>query len=118
MINQRLIEEIVIELLDDDEFVYECRKEIENIFKDDKIYFDDIPEILSLIIFISQKYHLFIDISQNDIYEIFSILIIKLFKKFNILQNDDPKTKKIIQSCLKLLVFHVKVQKSKYWCCF
>lgn len=121
MINHKIIEKIIQELLDDDAFVYECRKEIEDIFKDQKIDIDDIPEILSLIIIISQKYYLFMNITDDDIYEIFSILIIELFKKFKILQeeNDNPKINKIIQSSLKLLVYHVKIKKSKcscLWC--
>ena len=121
MINQKIIEKIIQELLDDDAFVYECRKEIEDIFEDQKIDIDDIPEILSLIIIISQKYYLFMNITDDDIYEIFSILIIELFKKFNILQeeNDNPKINKILQSSLKLLVYHVKIKKSKWSCwCF
>ena len=119
--NQKIIEKIIEELLDDDAFVYECRKEIEDIFEDQKIDIEDIPEILSLIIIISQKYYLFMNITDDDIYEIFSILIIELFKKFNILQekDDNPKINKVIQSSLKLLVYHVKIKKSKFsslWC--
>lgn len=119
MINQKIIEKIIIELLDDDAFVYECRKKIEEIFSDHKIQIDDIPEILSLIIIVSQKYYLFIDITEEDIYEIFSILIIQLFKKFKILQDDnEPKINRVIQSSLQLLVFQVKVKKSKFSCCW
>lgn len=120
--NHNIIDKIIQELLDDDTFVYECRKKIEDIFEDQKIDIDDIPEILSLIIIICQKHYLFMDISENDIYEIFSILIIELFKRFKIFQEEDdnPKICKVIQSSLKLLVYHVKVKKSKFSClwCF
>lgn len=116
MLPKKIIEEIVIELLDDDEFVYDCRIQIEEIFKDSKIHYDDIPEILSLVIILSQKYYLFLDITEQDIYEIFSILIIELFKKFKILNANDERVKKIIQSSLKLLVLHVEIKKNKCSC--
>lgn len=116
MQTKTIIEDIVAELLDDDEFVYDCRIKIEEIFKDNKIDYDDIPEILSLVIILSQKYYLFFDITEQDIYEIFSILIIELLKKFKILNTDDPKVNKIIQSSLKLLVLHVKINKNRCSC--
>ena len=116
METKKIIEDIVAELLDDDEFVYDCRIQIEEIVKDNKIDYDDIPEILSLVIILSQKYYLFFDITEQDIYEIFSILIIELLKKFKILNRDDPKVNKIIQSSLKLLVLHVKINKNRCSC--
>lgn len=114
--NQKIVEKIVKELLDDDEFIYECRKEIEEIFTDKKIDIDDIPDILSLIIIVSQKYYLFFNITNEDIYEIFSILIIEILKRFKILQKDDPKINKLIQSSLKLIVLHVNIKKKKCFC--
>lgn len=116
--SQKIIEKIILELLDDDEFVYECKSKIEEIFEDKKIDINDIPEILSIIIIVSKKYYLFSNISEQDIYEIFSTLTIELFKKFKILEDDDPKINKVIQSSLKLLVLHINIKKSKCgWFC-
>ena len=116
MINQKLIEQLIKQLLDDDEFVLECRIQIEEMYKDKKIDINDIPEILSLIVILSQKYYLFTNITQQDIYEIFLTLIVELFKKFNIFEEDDPKINMMIESCLKLLVLQIKIKKSNCWC--
>lgn len=115
MIDEKIILRIVNELLDDEQFVLDIKYEIDKILKDKEININDIPEILSIIIVISNKYYLFYDIDKNDIIEIFSIVIVEIFKRFNILQNEknQQKLNKIIYSSLQLLTLKITIKKHK-----
>ena len=55
----KLPEQIVRELLDDDKFVDEYKEDLSSIMKDKKFDANDMPEVLSLVVLIVQKYETF-----------------------------------------------------------
>ena len=70
-----LAENIVKELVDDDNFVNDCKNDINQILADGKFDWKDMPQVISLVVIISEKYDK-IQIDEKDIVEVFRILII------------------------------------------
>jgi len=111
---------IVKELLDDEYFVNDCKKELNEIMKDGKFDTNDLPELMQIVVLIFEKYDTF-DIEEDDIIKVFRLLIVELIKKIGSLEESNPQFDKMIDSCLKLLVLKVKTTKihKKYFsCCF
>lgn len=108
----KLPEQIVRELLDDDNFVDECKDDLSSIMKDNKFDSNDMPEVLSLVVLIVQKYETF-DVDEKDIAEVLRILIIELLKKLNLLEEAKPELEKMLDTCLKLVV--LKVKSKTFW---
>jgi len=105
----KLAENIVRELLDDDEFVNDCKNELNEIMKDKKFDFGDLPEVMSLVVLVAEKYDTF-NVDKNDIIEVFRLLIVELLKRLNIIEESNPEINKMLESCLKLLVLKVKTK--------
>ena len=114
-----LIEDVVKTLLDDDKFVADCKKELTEIMKDGKFDFKDMPEVISLVVIVYEKYgELHVD--EKDVVEVFRLLIVGLLKKLGWLQESNPEIEKMLESCLTLLALNVKSKSfwKKYfgWC--
>jgi len=103
----KIAEIVVRELLDDDNFVNECKDELIKIMQDKKFDVNDMPEVMSLVVLVLEKYDK-IKIDSEDVVEVFRLLIIELLKKHNIIENSSPEIEKMLESCLKLLVLKVK----------
>ena len=115
----KLSENIVRKLLDDDDFVNKCKNELNEIMKDKKFDSSDLPEVMSLIVLVTEKYDTF-DIDKNNIVEVFRLLIIELLKKINLIEETNSEIDKMLESCLKLLVLKVKTNtfwQKIYKCC-
>ena len=108
----KLAENIVRELLDDDIFVNECKVELMEIMKDKKFDLSDLPEVMSLVVLVVEKYDTF-NVDSNDIVEVFRLLIVELLKKYDIIEEANPEINKMLESCLKLLVLKVKTK--SFW---
>ena len=108
----KIAEIVVRELLDDDNFVNECKDELIKIMQDKKFDVNDMPEVMSLVVLVLEKYDK-IKIDSEDVVEVFRLLIIELLKKHNIIENSSPEIEKMLESCLKLLV--LKVKTSSFW---
>ena len=122
-----LSEQIVRELLDDNHFVDECKKNLSSIMEDNQFNINDIPEVISLVVLIVEKYDTF-DVNEQDIAEVLRILIIELLKKLNLLNESKSDLEKMLDACLKLVVLKVKsktfwrnlkkmLKKCRYACC-
>lgn len=114
-----LIEDVVKTLLDDDKFVADCKTELTEIMKDGKFDFKDMPELISLVVIVYDKYgELHVD--EKDVVEVFRLLIVDLLKKLGWLQESNPEIEKMLESCLTLLALNVKSKSfwKKYfgWC--
>lgn len=114
-----LIEDVVKTLLDDDKFVADCKTELTEIMKDGKFDFKDMPEVISLVVLVYDKYgELHVD--EKDIVEVFRLLIVGLLKKLGWLKESNPEIEKMLESCLTLLALNVKSKSfwKKYfgWC--
>jgi len=114
-----LIEDVVKTLLDDDKFVADCKTELTEIMKDGKFDFKDMPEVISLVVIVYEKYgELHVD--EKDVVEVFRLLIVGLLKKLGWLQESNPEIEKMLESCLTLLALNVKSKSfwKKYfgWC--
>lgn len=108
----KLPEQIVIELLDDNKFVDECKQDLSEIMKDGRFDANDMPEILSLVVLILHKYDTF-DVDEKDIAEVLRILIIELLKEVDLLDEAKPELEKMLDACLKLVV--LKVKSKSFW---
>jgi hypothetical protein len=114
-----LIEDVVKTLLDDDKFVADCKTELTEIMKDGKFDFKDMPEVISLVVIVYDKYgELHVD--EKDVVEVFRLLIVGLLKKLGWLEESNPEIEKMLESCLTLLALNVKSKSfwKKYfgWC--
>jgi|TARA_B100001093_G_scaffold326332_2_gene311335 hypothetical protein len=107
-----LIEKIVKELLDDNEFVESCKTEIQEIMKDGKFDFKDMPEVIALVVLVYEKYDK-LHVEQKDLIEVFRLLIVELLKKLNFMQESNDEINKMLESCLTLLVLQVKTK--SFW---
>tara|TARA_B100000123_G_C25710832_1_gene419859 strand:- start:411 stop:845 length:435 start_codon:yes stop_codon:yes gene_type:complete len=114
-----LTENVVNVLLDDEQFVADCKSDLDQIMKDGKFDFKDMPQVISLVVSIYTKYDK-LDINEEDIAEAFRLLIIALLKKFNMIEESNFEIESMLDSCLTLLVMKVKTKSfwSKYfgWC--
>jgi hypothetical protein len=108
----KLPEQIVRELLDDNKFVDECKENLSSIMADNQFNANDMPEVLSLVVLIVEKYDTF-DIDEKDIAEVLRILVIELLKKLNLLDEAKPDLEKMLDACLKLVV--LKVKSKTFW---
>ena len=114
-----LIEDVVKTLLDDDKFVADCKTELTEIMKDGKFDFKDMPEVISLVVIVYDKYgELHVD--EKDVVEVFRLLIVGLLKKLGWLEESNLEIEKMLESCLTLLALNVKSKSfwKKYfgWC--
>ena len=107
-----LSKKIVKELLDDNEFVDNCHHELRNILKDNKFDQKDIPAVMSLIVLTVEKYDTF-EVDENDIIEVFRLLIVELLKKLDIVKESNEELDKMLETCLKLLAMKVKTK--SFW---
>lgn len=114
-----LTENVINVLLDDEKFVADCKTDLDQIMKDGKFDFKDMPQVISLVVSIYTKYDK-LDINEEDIAEAFRLLIMALLKKFNMIEESNFEIESMLDSCLTLLVMKVKTKSfwSKYfgWC--
>lgn len=114
-----LTENVVNVLLDDQQFVAACKSDLDQIMKDGKFDFKDMPQVISLVVSIYTKYDK-LDINEEDIAEAFRLLIIALLKRFDMITESNFEIESMLDSCLTLLVMKVKTKSfwSKYfgWC--
>ena len=108
-----LIEKIVKELLDDNEFVESCKTEIQEIMKDGKFDFKDMPQVIALVVLVYEKYDK-LHVEEKDLIEVFRLLIVELLKKLKFMEESNDEINKMLESCLTLLVLQVKYQISYY----
>ena len=111
----KLPEEIVRELLDDDGFVDECKKNLLEIMEDKKFDTNDMPEVLSLVVLVLERYDSF-DINENDVSEVLKMLVMELIKKLKLTDDVSDEVEKMLDACLKLVVLKVKSKKVKSGC--
>ena len=104
-----LAENIVKELVDDDNFVNDCKNDINQILADGKFDWKDMPQVISLVVIISEKYDK-IQIDEKDIVEVFRLLIIELLKKIGAIQETSEEIEKMLDQCLTLLALKVKTK--------
>ena len=114
-----LAKNIVKKLLDDDNFIKECKKDLDEIMKDKKFDVGDLPEVISLVTLVTTKYDAFV-VDKNNIVEVFRLLIVELLKKLNLLEESNNEIDKMLEACLNLLVLKVKSRSlwSKLRSCF
>ena len=107
-----LTENVVNVLLDDQQFVADCKSDLDQIMKDGKFDFKDMPQVISLVVSIYTKYDK-LDIDEEDIAEAFRLLIMALLKKFNMIEESNFEIESMLDSCLTLLV--MKVNTKSFW---
>ena len=76
-----LIAKIVSELLNDDTFVQDCEKELKEIMKDGKFDFNDMPQVVTLVVLVYEKYDN-LHVEEKDVADVFKLLIIEKFCQF------------------------------------
>lgn len=104
--NNPLIEQCVNILVDDENFINECKNDIMTILKDNKITSNDIPYIIKIVILTFNKSKI-IEVDDNDLNLFIKILLVQLFKKLK-LDNDldkilTPEINNMIDICVDLL---------------
>lgn len=107
-----LTENVINVLLDDEQFVADCKADLDQIMKDGKFDFKDMPQVISLVVSIYTKYDK-LDINEEDIAEAFRLLIMALLKKFNMIEESNFEIESMLDSCLTLLVMKVKTK--SFW---
>ena len=110
-INDPLINKIANEILQNEEFKNDCKKNISKILKDGKLQSNDTPYIISLVVDVYNNYTQF-EITEKKIAGVFNVIIMSLLKEMNLLTSDNNEVvDKLVNSSLKLLFTQVKKRK-------
>lgn len=93
--SNKLIVNIVKELLDNESFYNDCETSIKEIYADKQITTEDIPLILKILVSVYNNYSS-INVDNQDIKEVFTLLIIEIIKKINNNNNSEEYYQQII----------------------
>lgn len=105
-----LIAKIVSELLNDDTFVQDCEKELKEIMKDGKFDFNDMPQVVTLVVLVYEKYDN-LHVEEKDVADVFKLLIIELLKKMGwVTEEKKEQIEKMVESCITLLMLNINTQ--------
>ena len=105
-----LIAKIVTELLDDVNFVQDCEKELKEIMKDGKFDFNDMPQVVTLVVLVYEKYDN-LHVEKKDVADVFKLLIIELLKKMGwVTEEKKEQIEKMVESCITLLMLNINTQ--------
>jgi RecJ-like exonuclease len=111
----KLPEQIVRELLDNDEFVDECKKNLLEILKDKKFDSSDMPEVISLVVLLAENYDSF-NVNEEDVSEVLKLLVMELIKKLKLTEDINEEIEKMLDACLKLVILKVKSKEVRQGC--
>lgn len=119
VINDPTINKIAKEILQNDQFREDCKKNITEILKDGKLDTDDTPFIISLVVDIYNNYSEF-EVDEKKLGGVFKIIIMSLLGEMDLLTADNKDIiDKLVSSSLKLLFTQVKQRKlMKKFCKF
>lgn len=105
-----LIAKIVTELLDDVNFVKDCEKELKEIMKDGKFDFNDMPQVVTLVVLVYEKYDN-LHVEEKDVADVFKLLILELLKKMGwVTEEKKEQIEKMVESCITLLMLNINTQ--------
>ena len=109
--DNKLIEDIVNQILKNEEFKKECKNSINAVLKDGKLDMADTPHVLNLVVEIINNTNEF-KITQDKIEGVLKVLLLKLLEEMNLLTEENKEiTEKLINSSLKLLLTKIKQSK-------
>lgn len=111
----KLPEQIVRELLDNDKFVDECKENLLEILKDKKFDSSDMPEVVSLVVLLVENYDSF-DVNEEDVSEVLKLLVMELIKKLKLTEDINEEIEKMLDACLKLVILKVKSKEVRQGC--
>tara|TARA_Y100000813_G_C24014988_1_gene282346 strand:- start:130 stop:498 length:369 start_codon:yes stop_codon:yes gene_type:complete len=111
----KLPEQIVRELLDNDKFVNECKENLLEILKDKKFDSSDMPEVISLVVLLVENYDSF-DVNEEDVSEVLKLLVMELIKKLKLTEDINEEIEKMLDACLKLVILKVKSKEVRQGC--
>lgn len=94
--SNKLIVDIVKEILDNDSFYNECEKSMKEIYADKKITIEDTPLILKILVSVYNNYST-IKIDKKDIKEVFILLFVEILNKLNNNNNNEEDYQPIIE---------------------
>lgn len=105
-----LIAKIVTELLNDVNFVQDCEKELKEIMKDGKFDFNDMPQVVTLVVLVYEKYDN-LHVKEKDVADVFKLLIVELLKKMGwVTEEKKEQIEKMVESCITLLMLNINTQ--------
>ena len=93
--SNELIVNIVKEILDNESFYNDCETNIKEIYADKQLTMEDIPSILKILVLVYNNYSS-INVDNQDIKEVFTLLIIEIIKKINNTDESDEYYQQII----------------------
>ena len=109
--DNKLIEDIVNQILKNENFKNECKTSINAVLKDGKLDMADTPYILNLVVEIINNTNEF-KITQDKIEGVLRVLLLKLLEEMKLLTDENKEiTEKLINSSLKLLLTKIKQSK-------
>ena len=109
--DNKLIEDIVNQILKNENFKNECKNSINAVLKDGKLDMADTPYILNLVVEIINNTNE-LKITQDKIEGVLKVLLLKLLEEMSLLTEENKEiTEKLIDSSLKLLLTKIKQSK-------
>lgn len=109
--DNKLIENIVNEILKNEKFKNECKNSINAVLKDGQLDMADTPHILNLVVEIINNTNEF-KITKDKIEGVLKVLLLKLLEEMKLLTDENKEiTEKLINSSLKLLLTKIKQSK-------
>ena len=110
------IEEIFQKVINDQLFIESTKTRIDNILKDSKIDYSDIPELILILndsLDFINKYSTLITLNTEDL----QLILHKICVHF-IGESPDTENSKLLDSCIKLLLIKPKLKESMSCCQF
>ena len=108
----KLIVDIVKEILDNDSFYNECEKSIKEIYADNKITIEDTPLILKILVSVYNNYST-IKIDKKDIKEVFILLFVEILNKLNNKEEDYQPIIELLSHQIDLLL--ISIESASCW---
>lgn len=110
--DNKLIENIVNEILQNEQFKNDCKDSINAILKDGKLDMADTPYILNLVVNLINNTNE-LKITQDKIEGVLKVLLIRLLEEMKLLTDENKAiVEKLIDSSLKLLLTKIKQSKA------
>lgn len=108
----QLVEDIFRELMSNDELVNLCINKLKEVFKDNKIDANDIPNVVIVLSVIIEQKKEILNLEYNKKHEILKLFLLHVLSKYHILTSTSteisPEVETVLDACITLFLHESK----------
>ena len=113
--NDEIIKEIVTTIIGDELFYNTCQKNLKDIFEDNEVNNEDIPNIINILLSAYVNYNK-INFNKKNTKKVLILLLYRLINEFQTNKNiNNEQLLLLIEPQIDLLLFNINMSKCK-WC--